>query len=78
MRRRPQRSRNSGAPNEKQSWCYGCCAARPWDAVARDSQMPAHALEEWPRVFLDGGTKGLKKRVDPEERELKRVQAKLG
>ena len=48
------------------------------DAVARDSQVPAHELEEWRRVFLDGGTQGLKKRVDPEERELRRVQAKLG
>jgi transposase-like protein len=48
------------------------------DAVARDSQVPAHELEEWRRVFLDGGTQGLKKRVDPEDRELKRVQAKLG
>src|SRR6266852_3064087 len=50
----------------------------PVDAVARDSQVPAHELEEWRRVFLDGGTQSLKKRVDPEERELKRVQAKLG
>src|SRR4029453_13980298 len=50
----------------------------PLDAVARDSQVPAHELEEWRRVVLDGGTQGLKKRVDPEERELKRVQAKLG
>jgi hypothetical protein len=48
------------------------------DAVARDSQVPAHELEEWRRVFLDRGTQRLKKRVDPEERELKRVQAKLG
>jgi len=48
------------------------------DTVARESQVPAHELEEWRRVFLDGGTQGLKKRVDPEERELKRVQAKLG
>src|SRR3954465_430665 len=38
------------------------------DAVARDSQVPAHESEEWRRVFLDGGTQGLKKRVDPEER----------
>jgi len=50
----------------------------PLDAVARDSQVPAHELEEWRRVFLEGGTQTLKKRVDPEERELKRVQAKLG
>jgi putative transposase len=53
-------------------------AGEPVDAVARDSQVPAHELEEWRRVFLDGGTQGLKKRVDPEDRELKRVQAKLG
>jgi transposase len=50
----------------------------PVDAVARDSQVPAHELEDWRRVFLDGGTQSLKTRVDPEERELTRVQAKLG
>jgi len=50
----------------------------PLDAVARESQVPAHELEEWRRVFVDGGTQGLKKRVDPDDRELKRVQAKLG
>jgi transposase len=48
------------------------------DAVSRDTQVPAHELEEWRRVFLDGGTQGLKKRIDPEDRELRRVQAKLG
>ena len=48
------------------------------DAVARDSRVPAHELEEWRRVFLDGGIQGLKRHVDPEERALKRVQAKLG
>src|SRR3954465_15681928 len=48
------------------------------DAVARDTQVPAHELEEWRRVFLDSGTQGLKKRIDPEDRELRRVQAKLG
>ena len=50
----------------------------PLDAVSRDSQVPGHELEEWRRVFLDSGSQGLKKRVDPEDRELKRVQAKLG
>ena len=50
----------------------------PVDAVARESQVPAHELEEWRRIFLDSGTQGFKRRVDPEERELKRVQAKLG
>ena len=51
----------------------------PLDAVARESQVPAHELEEWRRVFLDGGMQHLKRRVaDPEERELRRVQAKLG
>jgi hypothetical protein len=28
--------------------------------------------------FLDSGTHGLKKRIEPEDRELRRVQAKLG
>src|SRR5262245_57432069 len=27
----------------------------PLDAVARDSQVPAHELEDWRRVFLDRG-----------------------
>ncbi len=45
--------------------------------VEAPAEIPER-LEEWRRVFLDGGTQGLKKRVDPEERELKRVQAKLG
>jgi hypothetical protein len=48
------------------------------DALARESQVPAHDLDEWRRVFLDSGTQGLKKRIDPDERELRRVQAKLG
>ena len=48
------------------------------DAVSRDTQVPAHELEEWRRIFLESGTQGLKKRIDPEDRELRRVQAKLG
>jgi hypothetical protein len=48
------------------------------DAVSRDTQVPAHELEAWRRVFLESGTQGLKKRIDPEDRELRRVQAKLG
>ena len=43
------------------------------DAVSRDTQLPAHELEEWRRVFLESGTQGLKKRIDPEDRELRRV-----
>jgi transposase len=50
----------------------------PIDAVSRDTQVPAHELEEWRRVFLASGKQGLKKRSDPEDRELRRVQAKLG
>jgi transposase len=48
------------------------------DAVSRETQVPAHELEEWRRVFLESGTHGLTKRIDPEDRELRRVQAKLG
>jgi len=42
----------------------------PLDAVSRESQVPAHELERWKRVFLDAGGRGLKNRSDPEEREL--------
>ena len=49
------------------------------DEVAREIQVPAHEVEEWRRVFLDGGQQGLKRRgLDPEERELHRLQAKIG
>jgi hypothetical protein len=33
----------------------------PVDAVARDSWVPAHELEDWRHVFLDGGTQSVKK-----------------
>lgn len=48
------------------------------DAVSRDTPVPAHELEDWRRLFLESATHGFKRRVDPEDRELKRVQAKLG
>lgn len=49
------------------------------DEVAREIQVPVHEVEEWRRVFLEGGPQGLKRRgLDPEERELRRLQAKIG
>ena len=48
------------------------------DAVSRESQVPAHELENWKRVFLETGTRGLKTRSDPEERELTLARAKIG
>ena len=49
------------------------------DEVAREIQVPMHELEEWRRVFLEGGQQSLKRRgLDPEERELRRLQAKIG
>jgi len=47
--------------------------------VSRETQVPAHELEEWRRVFLEGGAQGLKRRGgDPTEKELNRTRAKLG
>jgi hypothetical protein len=48
------------------------------DAVSRESQIPAHELESWKRVFLDSGGRGLKTRSEPEERELILARAKIG
>jgi transposase len=49
------------------------------DEVAREVQVPVHEVEEWRRVFLESGQQGLKRRgLDPEERELRRLQAKIG
>ncbi|SRR6266545_669450 len=50
----------------------------PLDAVSRDSQIPAHELESWKRVFLETGTRGLKTRAEPEDRELTLTRAKIG
>ncbi len=50
----------------------------PLDGVSRDSQIPAHELESWKRVFLETGTRGLKTRAEPEERELTLARAKIG
>src|SRR5215467_1854615 len=49
------------------------------DEVAREIQVPVHEVEEWRRVFLESGQQGLKRRgLDPEERELRRPQTKIG
>src|SRR5919197_1702791 len=50
----------------------------PLDAVSRESQVPAHELESWKRVFLETGARGLKTRRDPEKRELTLARAKIG
>jgi len=50
----------------------------PVDAVSRESQVPAHELESWKRVFLETGARGLKSRTEPEERELTLARAKIG
>jgi hypothetical protein len=50
-----------------------------FDAVSRESQVPAHELEGWKRIFLEQGARGLKTRSDdPEERELTLARAKIG
>ena len=50
----------------------------PLDQVSRDTQVPAHQLEDWQRRFLTGGERGLRSRRDPEERELTLAKAKIG
>ena len=48
------------------------------DAVSRESQVPAHELESWKRVFLETGARGVKSRAEPEKRELTLARAKIG
>ena len=48
------------------------------DAVLRESQVPAHELERWQRIFLDQGKRGLRTKAEPEERELILARAKIG
>lgn len=48
-------------------------------AVSREVQVPPQELEDWRRVFLEGGARGLKRMGrDPTERELVRTRAKVG
>ena len=47
--------------------------------VSRETQVPVHELERRRRIFLEGAANGFKRRDTPAaERELKRVQAKVG
>jgi len=40
--------------------------------------VPAHEVEGWKRIFLEHGSRGLKTRAEPEERELTLARAKIG
>jgi len=48
------------------------------DAVSRESQVPAHELETWKRIFLEQGARGLRIRGESEEREITLARAKIG
>src|SRR6266545_3507494 len=48
------------------------------DAVSRESQVPAHELEQWHRVFVEQGKRGLRTKAEPEEREPTLARAKIG
>ena len=69
---------SDGACSGSRSWSCGILRGEALDAVSRESQVPAHELESWKRVFLEQGARGLKTRSDPEERELTLARAKIG
>ncbi len=48
------------------------------DLVSRESQVPAHELESWHRVFLEHGKRGLRTKAESEERDLVLARAKIG
>ena len=49
------------------------------DGLSRELGVTAATLSEWRDSFLDAGQQGLKSRKqEPEEREVKRLQAKVG
>jgi hypothetical protein len=35
------------------------------DAVSRESQVPAHELERWQRIFVEQGKRGLRTTAEP-------------
>ncbi len=47
--------------------------------LSRETQQPAHVLEEWRRAFLEGGNAKLRSRSgEDSERDLLRARAKVG
>lgn len=49
------------------------------EEVSREIQVSAHEIEDWLRVFLKSGSRGLKcADRDPAERELVRLRARVG
>jgi transposase len=76
QRRRPRSSPSAGASSGRHL-VLRLLRGEPLDAVSRESQVPAHELEGWKRVFLETGARGLKNRTDPEERELTLARAKI-
>ena len=62
------------------NWRYTVfrAASRRVAPTRRESHVPAHELESWKRVFLEQGTRGLRIRGEPEERELTLARAKIG
>jgi hypothetical protein len=90
MAQRPDRTpapiRNAGPQDLSERWSVQrkhevvllLLLGESLDKVSRETQVPAHALETWPRRLLDGGQRGLRAKADPEERELALAKAKLG
>jgi transposase len=55
------------------------CRGEDLGELSRAVQVSPPELEEWRRVFLEGGQQSLRRRSrDPSERELVRTRAKLG
>ena len=74
----PEGVPESWSAQRKMKLLLGLLRGEPLDAVSRDSQVPAHELEAWHRLFLEQGKRGLRTRGDPEERELILARAKIG
>src|SRR5215831_11887448 len=65
---------NAGVSRASLNWSCACCGAKR-STVSRESQVTAHELKSWKRIFLE---RGLNIRSDPEERELRLARAKIG
>ena len=77
-RRPPEGGFYNSSPQRKSELVLRLLRNEALDAVSPDSQSSAPELESWERMFLDTGTRGLKTRAEPEERELTLARAKIG
>ena len=70
--------RSDGARRGRPNWCFCFCAARRSTQHRARSKCPRMSSRAGSASFLEQGTRGLRIRGEPEEREPTLARAKIG